>query len=215
MYSGHVHSGGRADVRELSGLIITKLSVGPMDNNAYLLRCRRTGEQLLIDAANEPDRLLDLAGDSGLATVVTTHAHADHWQALVPVHAATGAAHVAHPEDAEALPVAPDRLVSGGDEVTVGDVRLTVLHTPGHTPGSICLVHDDPDGHPHLFSGDSLFPGGVGKSTPDTFDQLIDAVESQLFDRLPDETWVYPGHGADTTLGTERPHLDRWRARRW
>lgn len=215
MYTGEVHSGGPADVRELPRLIITKLSVGQMDNNAYLLRCRRTDEQLLIDAANEPERLLDLVGASGLATVVTTHAHADHWQGLVQVAAVTGAATLAHPEDADALPVAPDRLVDDGDVITVGEVELRVVHTPGHTPGSICLVHEDPEGHPHLFSGDTLFPGGVGKSTPETFDRLIDGVEEKLFGHLPDETWVYPGHGADTTLGAERGQLPAWRARRW
>lgn len=215
MYTGQVRTGGPADVRELPLLVVTKLSVGPMDNNAYLLRCRRTGVQVLVDAANEADRLLELIGPSGVSLVITTHAHADHWQALARVVAANDAETAAHPDDAEAVPVRTDRLLHDGDVVRVGEAELTVVHVPGHTPGSICLVHDDPDGHPHLFSADSLFPGGVGKSTPATFDQLIDGVEEKLFGRLPDETWVYPGHGPDTTIGAERPHLAEWRARRW
>jgi glyoxylase-like metal-dependent hydrolase (beta-lactamase superfamily II) len=198
-------------------LAITKLSVGPMDNNAYLLRCRQTGEQLLIDAANEPDRLLALIGDGGLARVVTTHRHADHWQALAEVLAATGARAVAHPDDAAALPVKVDEPVVDGDVVPVGTCQLEVIHLVGHTPGSIALLYRDPSGVPHLFTGDSLFPGGVGNTfgSAANFRSLLHDVETKLFDRLPDETVVYPGHGADTTLGNERPALPEWRARGW
>jgi glyoxylase-like metal-dependent hydrolase (beta-lactamase superfamily II) len=205
------------DVRELPGLTITKVSVGPMDNNAYLLRCRATGEQALIDAANEPEPLLGLIGDGGLARVVTTHRHPDHWQGLAAVLAATGARAVAHPDDAAALPVPVDEPVVDGDTVPVGTQTLEVIHLVGHTPGSIALLYRDPSGSPYLFTGDSLFPGGVGNTfgSAENFTSLIKDVERKLFDRLPDETWVYPGHGADTTLGKERPSLPEWRARGW
>jgi glyoxylase-like metal-dependent hydrolase (beta-lactamase superfamily II) len=203
-------------VCELADLTVTKLSVGPMDNNAYLLRCRATGSQLLIDAANEAPRLLQLVGPTGLSTVVTTHRHGDHWRALVDVVAATGARSLAHAADASAIPVVTDEL-SDGDTVRVGDCELEVIHLVGHTPGSIALLYRDPSGPPHLFSGDSLFPGGLGNTwgSKENFSSLINDVSRKLFDRLPDETHVYPGHGKDTTLGTERPSLPQWRARGW
>jgi glyoxylase-like metal-dependent hydrolase (beta-lactamase superfamily II) len=149
--------------------------------------------------------------------VVTTHRHADHWQALAAVLAATGARSVAHPDDAAALPVRVDEPVVDGDTVPVGTCRIEVIHLVGHTPGSIALLYRDPAGTPHLFTGDSLFPGGVGNThgNADDFASLIHDVETKLFDRLPDETVVYPGHGADTTLGKERPALPEWRARGW
>ena len=215
-YTGNVQVGGPPDVHELSELIITKVAVGPMDNNAYLLRCRDTGEQLLIDAANDADTLLRLLGEGRLATVVTTHRHGDHWQALKPVVAVTSAATVAHEADAPSIPAPTSRTVRDGERLRVGRCELEVIHLVGHTPGSIALLYDDPSGSPHLWTGDSLFPGGVGKTTSaDDFTSLIDDVESKLFDRLPDETWVYPGHGADTTLGAERPFLSEWRRRGW
>ncbi|MBX6354355.1 MAG: MBL fold metallo-hydrolase [Micromonosporaceae bacterium] len=217
-YTGDVTPGGPPDVRELSALTITKVSVGPMDNNAYLLRCAETGDQLLIDAANEPQRLLSLLGTGSLSTVVTTHRHQDHWQALSDVVAATGARAVAHAADADALPV-PVEPVADGDTITVGRVSLEVIHLVGHTPGSIALLYRDPTpgGFPHLFTGDSLFPGGVGNTRGNAanFASLINDVERKLFDRLPDETWFYPGHGRDSTLGAERPSLPEWRARGW
>ncbi|MGH3979288.1 MAG: MBL fold metallo-hydrolase [Pseudonocardiaceae bacterium] len=219
-YTGHVDPGGAATRRTLDGLTVTKLSVGPMDNNAYLLVCRTTGEALLIDAANEAGRLLDLLGHGedrpDLRTIVTTHRHGDHWQALGAVAGATGAQTVAHPVDAPKLPVPPDQLVEHGGTVTVGAVTLEVIHLRGHTPGSIALLHHDGIGHPHLFTGDSLFPGGPGRTTsPEDFAALMSDLESRVFDQLPDDTWFYPGHGDDSTLGAERPHLGEWRARGW
>jgi glyoxylase-like metal-dependent hydrolase (beta-lactamase superfamily II) len=215
-YSGRVKPGSPG-VHELTELIITKASVGPMDNNAYLLRCRDTGESLLIDAAAEPKVLLGLVGDAGLATIVTTHQHADHWGGLAEVVAATGASTVAGADDVDGIPVKTDRAVRDGDIVEVGSARLEVIHLVGHTPGSIALLYDDPAGPPHLWTGDSLFPGGVGNThgNPDDFASLIHDVETKIFDRLPDETWFYPGHGDDSTLGAERPHLGEWRERGW
>ncbi|MFF5572161.1 MBL fold metallo-hydrolase [Streptomyces luteogriseus] len=215
-YSGEVTVGGAADVHELKDLMITKIAVGPMNNNAYLLRCRATDEQLLIDAANEADTLLGMIGDDGIASVVTTHRHGDHWQALAEVVAATGARTYAGREDAEGIPVRTDVPVDDGDTIRVGHVELTARHLVGHTPGSIALVYDDPHGHPHVFTGDCLFPGGPGRTTrPEEFNSLMGGLETKLFDVLPDETWIYPGHGNDTTIGTERPHLAEWRARGW
>ncbi|MFI6439962.1 MBL fold metallo-hydrolase [Streptomyces sp. NPDC050759] len=216
-YSGQVTVGGPADVHELKDLMITKIAVGPMDNNAYLLRCRATDEQLLIDAANDADTLLGMIGDDGIASVVTTHQHGDHWQALAAVVAATRARTYAGRDDAEGIPVPTDVLVDDGDVIRVGRVELTARHLVGHTPGSIALVYDDPHGHPHVFTGDCLFPGGVGntRKDPKAFASLIHDVETKIFDALPDETWVYPGHGNDTSLGAERPQLPEWRARGW
>ncbi len=203
-------------MRELAKLTVTKFSVGEMDNNVYLLRCRQTDEQLLIDAADDAPRILQVVGEDGLRRIVTTHRHWDHHRALPEVVASTGAETVAGAEDADELPVPVDRRVSDGDVVEVGDCRLEVIHLVGHTPGSIALLYDDPDGTPHLFTGDSLFPGGVGKTwSKDDFVSLVEDVSSKVFDRLPDETWFYPGHGADSTLGAERPHLAGWRTRGW
>ncbi|AVV43270.1 MBL fold metallo-hydrolase [Streptomyces sp. ID05-04B] len=215
-YSGQVTVGGPADVHELKDLMITKIAVGPMNNNAYLLRCRATDEQLLIDAANDAQALLGTIGDDGIASVVTTHQHGDHWQALAEVVAATRARTFAGREDADGIPVPTDVPVVDGDVIRVGNVELTARHLVGHTPGSIALVYDDPHGHPHVFTGDCLFPGGPGRTTrPEDFQSLMSGIETKIFDVLPDETWVYPGHGNDTTLGAERPHLPEWRARGW
>jgi glyoxylase-like metal-dependent hydrolase (beta-lactamase superfamily II) len=223
-YTGAVTPGGPAGVRDLPSLTISKLSVGPMDNNAYLLRCRDTGEQLLIDAANDADRLLELVGDAGpaaagppggLATVVTTHRHGDHWQALAAVVEATGARSVAHPDDAPEIPVVHETVADGGT-VRVGSCTLDVIHLVGHTPGSIALLYRDPEGVAHLFTGDSLFPGGPGRTTsPTDFGSLMDDLEEKVFGRLPDDTWFYPGHGNDSTLGAERGSIPEWRARGW
>lgn len=221
-YTGEVTPGGAPDTRELASLTITKVAVDEqMSNNCYLLRCRRTGDQLLIDAAAEPDVLLPLIGDAGLTTVVTTHQHWDHHRALADVVKATGAEVVAGAPDADAItsqtgvPVA--RTVHQGDKVSVGECTLEVIAIAGHTPGSIALLYVDPEGHPHLFTGDSLFPGGVGNTFGDeaAFAQLIDEVEVKVFQRLPDETWFYPGHGNDSTIGAERPALHEWRTRGW
>jgi glyoxylase-like metal-dependent hydrolase (beta-lactamase superfamily II) len=221
-YSGDVKAGGSPDTRELGSLTITKLAVDEkMSNNCYLLRCHATGEQVLIDAAAEPERLLPLVGDAGLTAVVTTHRHWDHHRALADVVGATGAEVVAGLRDAEEITsqtgVPVTRTVQQGDTVAVGDCTLEVIAIAGHTPGSIALLYDDPAGHPHLFTGDSLFPGGVGNTFGDkeAFAQLVDEVETKVFGRLPDETWFYPGHGNDSTIGAERPHLAEWRARGW
>ncbi|MBB6625970.1 MBL fold metallo-hydrolase [Nocardioides sp. KIGAM211] len=221
-YTGDVTPGGDPDVRDLGALRITKLAVDPeMSNNCYLLTCTTSGAQVLIDAAAEPERLLPLIGEAGLTAVVTTHQHWDHHRALADVVEATGAEVVAGVPDADAITaqtgVAVTRAVKQADVVAVGDCSLEVISIAGHTPGSIALLHTDATGRPHLFTGDSLFPGGVGNTFGDeaAFVQLIDDVETKIFQRLPDETWFYPGHGGDSTLGAERPSLAEWRQRGW
>ena len=215
-YTGDVRVGGPSDTREIGGgLTVTKLAVGDMNNNAYLLR-DGSGQGLLIDAAAEPDRLIELIGDTPVAKIVTTHQHGDHWRALAAVKAATGAVTVAHPADAPGIPVETDELVTDGGTVAFGDTSLSVIHLVGHTPGSIALVIDADGDAPHIFTGDCLFPGGPGRTTtPETFNSLMSGLEERVFGRLPDETWIYPGHGNDSTLGAERPHLAEWRARGW
>jgi glyoxylase-like metal-dependent hydrolase (beta-lactamase superfamily II) len=217
-YTGKVSVGGPTDVRRLPGLTIVKMAVGPMDNNAYLLRCTQTDEGLLIDAANEADRLRELVTFEGdpVSAILTTHRHFDHWQALAETVEFAGAAVYAGDEDAHELPVAVDERLHHGDEITVGDATLSIIALRGHTPGSVAALYRDPEGAPHLFTGDSLFPGGVGRTTsPQDFASLINDVEERIFDVLPDETWFYPGHGNDSTLGAERPHLGEWRERGW
>lgn len=217
-YTGNVSVGGPSDIRQLPGVRISKVAVGPMDNNAYLVFAEGSGDVLLIDAADEMQRLLDETGRDRLVTVVTTHRHQDHWQALEAVVGITGASTVASAADEDGLPIPVREVVGDGDTVSVGDVNLNVITLVGHTPGSIALHLDLSGagaGH-HLFSGDSLFPGGPGRTTnPEDFTSLMDDLERKVFGVLPDETWVYPGHGADTTLGAERASLPEWRARGW
>jgi glyoxylase-like metal-dependent hydrolase (beta-lactamase superfamily II) len=218
-YTGHVDPGTAAR-RTLPGATIIKASVGPMDNNAYLVTCSETGETLLIDAANDPEDLVGLIRKHApkLALIVTSHQHWDHWQALQAVAEATGAPTAAHEIDADPLPVKPDRLLQNGDTVPVGKLTFDVIHLRGHTPGSVALALSGPAAGDatQLFTGDCLFPGGVGKTwqTGD-FTQLLSDVTSRVFDVYADSTVIYPGHGDDTTLGAERPHLAEWKERGW
>ena len=216
-YTGHVEAQTAAR-RTLPGASIVKVSVGPMDNNAYLVTCSQTGETLLIDAANDPEILLELIERFApkLTLIVTSHQHFDHVQALEQVAGSTGAPTAAHQLDAEALPVKPDRILANGDTVKIGELSFDVIHLTGHTPGSVALALTGADEATHLFTGDCLFPGGVGKTWQDgDFERLLGDVTSRVFDVYGDSTVVYPGHGDDTTLGTERPHLGEWRERGW
>jgi glyoxylase-like metal-dependent hydrolase (beta-lactamase superfamily II) len=218
-YTGDVVTGGPGDRRDLPLLTIRKASVGTMANNVYLLTCRRRGTTLLIDAADEADRIMTLLGESGgsLDAIVTTHQHWDHHRALAQVVASTHAPTMAGAADADALPVIPTRRLSQGDTIKVGDLTLDVIHLRGHTPGSVALAYRDTRGPAHIWTGDSLFPGGVGnvEKDPQRFTSLLGDVQSRIFDVYDDDTWIYPGHGSDTTLGAERPHLQEWRERGW
>jgi glyoxylase-like metal-dependent hydrolase (beta-lactamase superfamily II) len=218
-YTGHVEPGTAAR-RTLPGASIVKASVGPMDNNAYLITCSQTGETLLIDAANDAATLLDLIERHApkLSLIVTSHQHPDHWKALAEVVEATGAPTAAHQLDAEPLPVKPDRILANGDTIRVGELSFDVIHLQGHTEGSVALALAGPAAGDavQLFTGDCLFPGGVGKTwRPGDFERLLGDVTTRVFDVYPDSTVVYPGHGDDTTLGAERPNIDEWKKRGW
>ncbi len=218
-YTGHVEPRSAAR-RQLPGASIIKVSVGPMDNNSYLVTCTSTGQSLLIDAANDAEILLELIEQHApkLALILTSHQHPDHWQALTAVVEATGAPTAVHELDAEPLPVSPNRILANGDTVEIGELTFDVIHLRGHTPGSLALALTGraAGDATHLFTGDCLFPGGVGKTwQPGDFEQLLDDVTSRVFEVYPDSTVVYPGHGDDTTLGKERPHLTEWRERGW
>ncbi|MBW3576390.1 MAG: MBL fold metallo-hydrolase [Actinobacteria bacterium] len=213
-YSGHVDPGGGPVERRDGRLLVRKLSVGDMDNNVYVVADASTGAAMIVDAAADAERIRQAASDLEPVAVLQTHGHWDHVRAWPDLATDPGLDVWGHADDRELFPREPDRLLDDGDQLQLGGMRVEVIHTPGHTPGSINFLVGA-DQRPHLFTGDSLFPGGVGRTTPETFPQLFDNVKKKLFARLPDETWVYPGHGDDTTLGRERPHLDEWRARGW
>ncbi len=218
-YTGHVVPGGPTDIRELGPATIRKMAVSEMHNNVYLLTCHATGEQLMVDAADDPRRCHGLVreGTGRLDHLVTTHQHWDHVRALEDVVREFGPRTYAGAEDAPYLPVAPDVELHQGDTVTVGELVLEVILLRGHTPGSVALAWHDPDGVTHLFTGDALFPGGVGntKNPGQDFESLYSDVTERIFGVYGDDTWFYPGHGDDSTLGAERPHLEEWRERGW
>jgi glyoxylase-like metal-dependent hydrolase (beta-lactamase superfamily II) len=191
---------------------IHRLVVGPIDNNVFILRCTSTGKALLVDAANEPDRLLETCRALGVRQIVETHGHWDHIQA-VPALRDAGYEVAVSAGDAAMLP-AYDLLIEDDAAICVGKLRIRAIHTPGHTPGSTCFLVE---GSPVVFSGDTLFPGGPGNTTfsGGNFAQIITSIDSRLFTPLPPETIVMPGHGADTTIGNERPHLAEWIRRGW
>lgn len=212
-------------IHDLRDITIRSISVSEMNNNVYLLTAKASGEQLLIDAADDlpaiqamlADSAADTVAEPRLAQIATTHQHWDHVRALPDLVAATGAPTVAGKDDAEALPLPVDRTLEHGDTCAVDGFKVTAVHLRGHTPGSIAFVYEDPEGPAHIFSGDSLFPGGVGNTQkdPERFTSLLDDVTERLFGAYPDDTVVHPGHGSPTTLGAERPHLEEWRARGW
>lgn len=190
-------------------LIVRKLRVGNMENNVYVLECPATHDALLIDGCFEADAIVDGCAGANVKTIVQTHGHMDHVQALAELKERLGVPVAAHP--AETYPVALDRELNDGDRIDFGESTVEVLFTPGHSSGSICLLAGN-----HLVSGDTLFPGGPGNTwgDPEAFDTIISSVRDKLFE-LPDETIVYPGHGDDTTIGAEKPHLQEWIDRGW
>jgi glyoxylase-like metal-dependent hydrolase (beta-lactamase superfamily II) len=194
-----------------TGIEVHQVVVGPMDNNVYVVRCTETGDAVLLDAANEHERLLDLCRALGVRRVLETHGHWDHIQA-VPELRDAGYDVAVTAADAAMLP-SYDSTIDDEDVIEVGRLRMQAHHTPGHTPGSVCFTVE---GTPLLFSGDTLFPGGPGNTSFEggDFPTIMRSLETRLF-TLPDETLVLPGHGDATTIGTERPHLDEWAERGW
>lgn len=212
-------------IHSLRDITIRRISVSEMNNNVYLLTAKASGAQLLIDAADDLPAIqamlaasaADTSATPKLALIATTHQHWDHVRALPGLVEATGAKTSAGADDAEALPVPVDVTLHHGDVGNFDGFDITAVHLRGHTPGSIAFVYQDPDGPAHIFSGDSLFPGGVGNTQGDSarFTSLIDDVTARLFEAYLDDTVVHPGHGDPTTLGAERPHLAEWRERGW
>jgi glyoxylase-like metal-dependent hydrolase (beta-lactamase superfamily II) len=192
-------------------LEIHKVVVGPFDNNVFVLRCRHTGDAALIDAANEHEQLLELARTLGVRRVLETHGHWDHIQAVTEMRDAGYSVGVTR-EDAAMLP-SYDEIIGHDEVIEVGDLRVRTIHNPGHTPGSMSFLVE---GKPLLFSGDTLFPGGPGNTSLEggDFDTIIRSVDDLLF-TLDPTTIVMPGHGLDTTIGDERPHLQEWIDRGW
>lgn len=191
-------------------IVIRKTVVGPFENNVYVVGCPKTGEAVIVDAANEPDQILAACEGFDVTRVITTHGHGDHVQAVGAMKE-RGIPVGIHEADRGLARIEPDFLIGEGDEITVGQVTLKAMHTPGHTPGGLCFSYGS-----HLFSGDTLFPGGPGNTRNGTgnFETIIESIRSRLF-TLPPDTMVYPGHGLDTTIGTEAPHLEEWIARGW
>jgi glyoxylase-like metal-dependent hydrolase (beta-lactamase superfamily II) len=196
---------------EDSGVRIDKLIVGPFENNVFVVRCTGTGEAVIIDAANEHELLLEVSRATGVRRVLTTHGHWDHIQAVTALRDAGIDVGIAE-ADAAMLP-AYDFLIPDDDVLAVGDLRLHTILNPGHTPGSTSFLLE---GHPVLFTGDTLFPGGPGntQSPEGDFPLIIESIDRRLFTLDPD-LLVFPGHGLDTTLGNERPHLQEWVDRGW
>jgi glyoxylase-like metal-dependent hydrolase (beta-lactamase superfamily II) len=192
---------------------IHKVVVGPYENNVFVVRCRDTGDAVLIDAANEHEQLLELCTGLGVRRVLETHGHWDHIQAVPALREAGYEVAVTQADAPRLADVGYDVFLDDAEVIEVGRLRLHAIHTPGHTEGSICFRLE---GAPILFSGDTLFPGGPGNTTFEggDFATIVSSIDNSLF-TLPADTIVMPGHGADTTIGTERPHLAEWVARGW
>jgi len=214
-YTGHVEPDGPWQDRRDGNLLVRKLAVESLNNNVYVVACGRTGNALLIDVAARADRIATALSGFSPVAAVQTHGHPDHVRAWDGVRDQQHIPVWGHAGDDPLFPRPVDRLLEDGEVLAIGDLEVEVIHVPGHTPGSLLyLVRGE--SRPHLFTGDTLFPGGHGKTrSPADHQQIMDGLEAKVFGRLPDETWVYPGHGDDTTLGAERPQLAEWRERGW
>lgn len=195
-------------------VLIRKFSVESFDNNVYVIACVHTGDAIIVDAAARPERILEAAAEFNVQAVVQTHGHWDHVRALEALQA-SGIPIWGHRDDQPLYPSPLDRHLPDDTVLAVGQLAVAVIHLPGHTPGSLLFAVAG-DARQHLITGDTLFPGGHGKTeTLDDHTRIMDGLEQRIFAAFPDNTWVYPGHGADTTLGAERGQLAEWRARGW
>lgn len=197
-------------VHTAAGFTIDRIVVGPLETNVYLIRDTGSDAAALVDAADEPGRILEFARGASVVEVLTTHGHHDHHGAVPQVPDALGVPFLLHPDDATIAGKQPDAPLVEGTR-RIGDLAIDVVHTPGHTPGSVCLLLDGV-----AITGDTLFPGGPGATRfpYSSFDEIIESITTTVF-TLPDHTVVLPGHGAPTTVGTERPHLRAWIERGW
>lgn len=217
-FPGHVEPGGPSTVLDLGPVTLTKASVGPTDNNAYVVAAAE-GPVVLVDCAADADRLTEVVGEREVGVIVTTHQHPDHIRVLAEMAERTGADLVCGAPDMATIQERTGTTQRGlwdGDVVRCGDISMEVIGLVGHTPGSITLVIDTPDNPAHLLTGDAIFPGGLGKtSSPELFESLWNDARTKVFDRFGDETIFHPGHGDDSTIGAERPQLQEWRERGW
>lgn len=190
---------------------IAKYLVGPYGNNVYVVSCVKTNRAVLIDAAASADEILAEASEYSFERILVTHGHFDHIDALDTFRDRLSVPWAMHPDDVEIAGRVPDEMLGDGQSIRFGEVAIHVIHTPGHTPGSVCFVIE-----PVVLSGDTLFPGGPGATRWEysSFGQIMDSIEARLM-RYPDTTLVYPGHGDPTTIGTERAQLPSWRVRGW
>ncbi|MDH3554767.1 MAG: MBL fold metallo-hydrolase [Deltaproteobacteria bacterium] len=187
---------------------IDRLELGPFGTNSYILICQKTNESVVVDAPGEAGMVVERLKETQPKYILMTHDHFDHIGGLVELRSTLEVPVAAHLADANDLPLEPDLLLNDGDEILIGAIKLMVLHTPGHTPGSVCFLVGN-----YLIAGDTLFPGGPGKTqSPDDFRQIVESITEKLFE-LPEDTQVYPGHGEATTIKEAKQQYEVFSAR--